>query len=72
VSAFDNLSEPVKHWLDIGAIGGVVATLFGWVPQIAALLSVIWICLRITNELLDRAIKRQTYELNKRKLRGDE
>ena len=64
----DNLSEPVKHWLDVGAIGGVIVTMFGFLPSLAALLSIVWIVLRITNELLDRAIKRQTYELNKREL----
>lgn len=35
------------HWLDAGSVGVAVATLFGWLPNIAALLSVIWLILRI-------------------------
>lgn len=35
------------HWLDAGSIGVAVATFFGWLPNIAALLSVVWLFLRI-------------------------
>ena len=56
-----NLSEPVKHWLDAGAVGFALSTLFGWLPQIAALLTVVWFAIRI-------AIGLQEYRLNQRKL----
>lgn len=35
------------HWLDAGAVGMAVGTFFGYLPNIAALLSVIWLLLRI-------------------------
>jgi hypothetical protein len=35
------------HWLDAGAVGMALGTFFGWLPNIAALLSVIWLLLRI-------------------------
>jgi hypothetical protein len=35
------------HWLDAGSVGVAVATFFGWMPNIAALLSVVWLLLRI-------------------------
>jgi len=35
------------HWLDAGSVGVAVATFFGWLPNIAALLSVVWLVLRI-------------------------
>lgn len=41
------LSEPIKHVIDALSIGAAVATFFSWLPDIAALLSVIWLILRI-------------------------
>lgn len=40
-------TEPVTSTLDFSAVGVAVATFFGWLPQVAALLSVIWLVLRI-------------------------
>lgn len=36
-----------EHYIDASAVGVAVATFFGWLPNIAALLSVIWILIRI-------------------------
>ena len=36
-----------KHWIDALSIGGVIATLAGWLPAIAAALSIIWTAIRI-------------------------
>lgn len=33
--------------VDLGSIGIVIATIFGWLPNIAALLTVIWMGLRV-------------------------
>jgi chromate transport protein ChrA len=40
-------TETVKHVVDIGSIGTVVATLAGWLPSIAALFTIIWTGIRI-------------------------
>ena len=37
----------ITHWLDAISIGTVVATLAGWLPVMAALVSMIWTCIRI-------------------------
>lgn len=63
MNPLNHLSEPAKHWLDAGAIGFALTTLFGMLPQIAALLTVIWFALRI-------AIGVQEWRLNHRKLSG--
>jgi hypothetical protein len=59
------LSEQARYWLDASAIGAVVASLFGWLPEIAALLSVIWFGMRLYETHL--AIR-----LKKHELRGKE
>lgn len=43
----DRVSEPAKHWLDVGAILAWVGAVFKFLPEATALLSFIWICLRI-------------------------
>ena len=39
--------EHVKHVVDAISIGGILATLAGWLPAIAALLSIVWTLIRI-------------------------
>lgn len=39
--------ETVKHYVDLASLGTAFATLVGWLPHVAALLSVIWTALRI-------------------------
>ena len=36
-----------KHLLDFASISTTVATIAGWLPAIAALISIIWGCIRI-------------------------
>ena len=31
-----------KHLVDVGAAGGVISTLMGWLPPIAAALGILW------------------------------
>jgi hypothetical protein len=40
-------SEQIKHTVDAVSIVGVLATLAGWLPAIAALLSIVWSLIRI-------------------------
>lgn len=44
----------VKHVLDAAAIANVVATIVGWLPAIAALLSIVWTGIQIYNYLKKR------------------
>jgi hypothetical protein len=39
--------EHSKHWLDVISIGGVVATITGYLPAVAATLSIVWTSIRI-------------------------
>ena len=43
----EGLSSAERHIVDVGSIGVVIATLFSWLPNIAALLSVIWMLIRV-------------------------
>ena len=39
--------EPAKQAGDVISISTVVATLAGWLPSIAALVTIVWTCIRI-------------------------
>lgn len=41
------MSESTKHVVDAVSIGTVVLSLSQWLPPIAALVSIIWGCIRI-------------------------
>lgn len=41
------MDPTLKHGLDLAAIGTVVATVAGWLPSIAAGLSIVWTLIRI-------------------------
>lgn len=43
----DNLSEGVKHGVDVVSAGTVIGALAGWLPEIAALFTIIWTTIRI-------------------------
>jgi hypothetical protein len=40
--------HPVKHLIDFYSIAALVATIAGWLPHIASLLTVIWMAIRIS------------------------
>ena len=50
------MNSPETNTLDLAAIGGVVATLAGWLPNVAALLSIIWLLIRIIESPTFRAV----------------
>jgi hypothetical protein len=64
-----HLSDSAKHAAD--ALAGVtfVAAFIGWLPEIAAGLSVVWIALRIRLTMLEHRVAEQEYLLNSRKLK---
>lgn len=41
-------SEPLKQTLDAAAYAGVVGTILGWLPHIAAALSIVWLLIQIS------------------------
>ena len=41
------LAEDAKTVLDGFAVGGTVATLAGWLPPVASLLTIVWLSIRI-------------------------
>jgi len=43
----DNLSEGVKHGVDVVSAGTAIGALAGWLPEIAALFTIIWTSIRI-------------------------
>jgi len=43
----DHITDAVKPALDGVSIGTVVATFLGWLPHIAAILSIVWMAIRI-------------------------
>jgi hypothetical protein len=45
--AIGQLADAVKPTLDGLSIGTVVATFLGWLPHIAATLSIVWMVIRI-------------------------
>lgn len=42
-----HLSEQTKHAVDALSVATVLASLTAWLPPIAALISIIWGCIRI-------------------------
>lgn len=41
------LPDPTKHAVDVASAGVVIGTLAGLLPSLAALVSIIWGCIRI-------------------------
>lgn len=41
------LTEQMKIAADVGSAGTVVATIMGWIPEATAVLSLIWVGIRI-------------------------
>ena len=42
-----DIFEHVKNYIDAISIGTIIATLAGWLPHLAALLSIVWTVIRI-------------------------
>jgi hypothetical protein len=46
------MKDDVKHFLDYGAVGTALLALLDFLPHVSALLSIIWIALRIREQLV--------------------
>lgn len=41
------MNEHTKHLLDGASVAAAFASFFAWLPPLAALLSIVWTCIRI-------------------------
>ena len=41
------MTDTVKYTLDVASVANVIATIIGWLPAIAALLSIVWLGIQI-------------------------
>jgi len=62
-----HISESTKHVVDTISVATVLASLTAWLPPIAALISIIWGCIRIyetktVQKLLSNRPKRKSDE----------
>lgn len=39
--------DHTKHWIDAASVGAAFASFLGWLPSVAAFLSIIWTVIRI-------------------------
>lgn len=42
------MSEHIKHWLDGLSVAAALGSLVAWLPPVAALLSIVWTLIRIS------------------------
>jgi hypothetical protein len=56
----DAVNETLKHAVDGVSVGTVIATLAGWLPELSAFLSIVWVAIRIwETETLKKLTGRQ-------------
>lgn len=53
----DSATEVVLKAVDYGAIGVTISTLVGWMPGLAAILSVIWLTYRIRTQRAEMKLR---------------
>jgi hypothetical protein len=56
------LSDTAKHWGDALSIGGLVASLLGWLPGVTALLVLVWTGMRIYECYLNIRLRHRELE----------
>lgn len=59
----ENTTEVVLKAADYGAVGVAVSTLVGWMPGIAAVLSVIWLAYRIRTQRAELKLRQLELKL---------
>lgn len=57
-----NMNDHTKHAVDALAVTTTVATVFQWLPAIAALLTIVWTSIRIIETQTARAFARWVAE----------
>ena len=55
--------EAIKHAADASAIAILIATLANWLPGIAALLTVLWLAVRLYNEIMTTIDRRRRLKM---------
>ena len=48
------MGSELKHGIDAVAYANVVATIVGWLPPIAAALTVVWLTIQITEKIVGK------------------
>lgn len=48
------IQQNVKHGIDAAAYTGIAAVFLGYLPYIAAGLSILWICIQISEKVIGR------------------
>lgn len=48
------MNQELKHGLDVVAYSSMVAALVGWLPPIAAALTIVWLSIQITEKVLGK------------------
>lgn len=56
------MNHEAKHLLDVGSVMAVVATLAGWLPNIAALLTIVWTTIRIIESKTFQRLQRFIFQ----------
>lgn len=62
MSVIHHLNEPVKHTVDVLALGALVATFLDWMPALTAVMVFAWTGMRIFESW-------QNIQINRRKLK---
>jgi len=62
-------ADSAKNAIDILFVGLVVGTVMEWLPSIAAVLTVLWLGVRLLNEILVTVSK--SWDLRRRRRTGD-
>ena len=48
------VDQPIKVAADVASVGTVIATIAGWLPPIAALLSIVWLSMQIYGWIVNK------------------
>ena len=50
------MTDTAKNWIDWAAVGTAFGTVAGWLPQVAALASLVWTIMRIIEMVKGKSI----------------
>lgn len=50
------MTDSTKHWVDWAAVGTAFGTVAGWLPELAALASLVWTIMRIVEMVKGKTI----------------
>ena len=67
IDQIKQILEHFKHWIDVAAVSTGIATVFSWLPHLAALFTVAWCYYRVKEIRLSIKMK----ELELQQLKGN-